>query len=286
MRKGWLPVVCVAWLFYAGCDIAEKEECDYNPNRDAAVVYIHAENIYRDVFNIVWMACTDTLLLQTGSSSVFGSVATYDSIPVKKITVDYGNYVKICPDNRYRLGSIEIEMSGDLLSKGTVINVRFSDDYLQSDARDVYPDAKPYFIHANAVSIVDEGMGDDGRPLFSYSVTGGTVSDTVKVINTFNTSKTIEWTGDDDTPYDPDEEFLVVEGTSTGEITACTSFQATVLEPLQDHLDCPWLTAGKIALTTGDLRFHTAEVDLVTADGCNSLVYFIYDDVILYAAMK
>ncbi len=284
MRKGWLPVICVAWLFYAGCDMADKEECDYNPNRDAAIAYIHAENIFRDVFNIVWMACTDTLLLHTGSDSVFGAVATYDSLPVKKITVDYGDYVKVCPDNRYRLGSIAIEMSGDLPAKGTVVDIRLSNHYLQSDAMDVYPDAKPYNIHASTVSIVNEGTGDDGRWLFSYSVSGGTVSDTAAIITTFNTTKTIVWSGD--TPYDPDEEFIVVEGTSTGEITACTSFQATVEEPLEDHFDCPWLSAGKIVLATGDLRFHTAEVDLVTGDGCNSIVNFVYDEVILYAAMK
>jgi len=282
-----LPLLLVTILFLlTTCDKIGSKEYDYNPNRNIAIDHVRTENIFKDVFNLIFRSLSDSVLLKTGTNVIDGASVRLDTLPEVTLIIDYG-WGTICQESqRCRAGKITTILSGSFFNEGTIADISFDTLFAQSEI--LYPDVgfMLFKIGAEKNMIINLGRDNDNRMVFENNIENATVTDSIPRTFTMNSSKTFIWTSGTSTTWNTDDDVFEISGNSSGVSSDGVTVETEIVDPLLNRFNCHWIVSGTYQFNTPTIEFKNGIVDFIITDGCNNKVNFIYDDVVMYDAMK
>ena len=270
-------VLLIAILLIGACK-SDNTEIDYNPHVTASKDYVFAENIYIGIFNLYFKAIHDQLLLNQEKVNIDSCEVSYN-IDNKMMLFSYGNNPQTCPDGRSRVGFYTVTFDGDVNELGTNAVFDFDTSYHLDEGR----------VIANANSAYT-GVNNSGKAEHTFHLTNGqiVIPDTL-----VTTPVTINYSCDylmtfeegQQTPGNPDDDLLLVTGTSSARSTGNYRSSLSVSEPLYDYLDCLWIYSGIHAIQIEGVESPDGRVDYIDEEECNNQVNFYFGENLFYTLM-
>ncbi len=270
MKKLFPPILIIAIVVFISSCKQKDSNIDYNPNVNAAKEYVQAENIFKRSFDIFFRSLHDTTLANTGVSDI-QTCDVSKSDTSSEIRYSYGNYPRFCDDGMHRQGDYYAILTGDMNSTGGKALITFDSLLVEFDME----------IRGN---MEVENLGDiAGKPTYSLKITGGAIvkPDTINHkldIILYNTDFIVTWQEGYQTPFLPDDDLLLIEGTSSGRTIDQNDFFLTVKEPIYNALNCFWMQQGIYEITVPGANKTLGTIDYITEDGCNYAVDFYFDN--------
>jgi hypothetical protein len=259
--KKWgilLPVV----LLLFSCQ--KNRQVDLNPNVNVANDIVISETAYNHAFRMVLKAVTD-LALTGGSHVLIDSASVTWDTTAHRIQFVY-NYKK-CPDSVLRFGTFAALLSGQATAPGSTVSIVFL-NYSEN-----------LFPVTGSDSVVNEGVGPDGKLSFADYITGGEIrKDTMVIrwnsVNRFRMDPSALVPGNDVSYY--------ITGDAHGQSSRGYSFTASVHDSLTGQFSCPWISGGTIALSVPGADVETGVIDYLAGDGCTDKLRYDFEGNIYY----
>lgn len=276
MKSNYKLLIVFFLLIFWGSCTEEENEIDYNPNVKSSRDYIYAEDIFFEIINIYFKGITDPAVLDSNYKYIDNCAITLNPAG-SMMTFSYGTVNRWCPDNKYRRGSFRAHFNSGPFEPGTTVT--FSIDSLFVDDDQVAAEMSSAFLEPSGT----------GEKQFSFTIDSGQVIlfDTVESpVILYNASFLFTWAEGEQTPGNHDDDLLLVTGSSGGISKDNVEFQVTVQEPLEDYLDCFWITAGTHQITTPSATTNAGIIDYITEDGCNYEVDFYFGESYFYDFLK
>jgi hypothetical protein len=179
-----------------------------------------------NIFRMVSLAISDSLLQQTHIAGIYGATVIY-SPSLNKYMFSYkGNY---CPDSTIRSGRFYAVLSGSFYSPGTKIVITYNN----------YTEDLHYFFGTDTITCT--GISGD-TAIYSFIETEDSITkDTGRMIK-FSVNQVIELTGD----IQSGQGGFSITGQSGGISSDGHQFTATVSKPLTVFYSCPWINTGEM----------------------------------------
>jgi hypothetical protein len=241
-----------------------------NNDNDTEIVADNAlsESAYNDVLNIADDASDKNTGDNLGNYKTSSNCATvtHDTLSTPKtITIDFGAANCLCNDGRYRRGKILVSYTGHYRDSGSVHTITF-DAYAVNDRQIM-----------GSKTVTNMGHNSFGHPYFSIIVNGLIIKPTGDSI-TWNSNRTRVWTQGDSTQTRLDDVYEIT-GSASG-TKGSTNYTMTIIQPLVRHMDCNWISSGKIELQPSGKPLRTIDYGAGTCDNTatvtiNGTVYTI-----------
>jgi hypothetical protein len=278
MKKfpGVLMFLLVLLLSYSSCKDTENET-DYNPNVISSRDLIYAEDLIFEVINIYFQGITDTGVMESEYNYLQNCSIEYFQ-ESDSMHFHYGPVNRMCPDNKYRRGSIIAKFHGPIFTAGSYADMFMDSLYIDDD------------LFEGTMTSEFLGVNLDGRQELTFALDSGKVTlfDTVAILPTihFNCNYILTWQEGGNTPYVHEDDMLQATGTTSGKNVNNIDFQSTIQEPLVDDFSCFWIVSGIHQLDTPSAQITTGTIDYISSDFCNYQVNFFFGESHFYDDLK
>lgn len=260
-----LAIVMLGMPFlFSSCD--EDPEKSLEENIQATGDYILAEISYFDVYNIIDKAARDSVLWNTGMTYIDSAEILLKSGNTG-ISIQYGQDSVLCPDGKYRSGTIDVLMTGDYMDAGTVLTITF-DNYHSGG----------YSI-AGTQTITNIGLNAGNEWEVQVQVSSGQVSGPDGSVD-FNSQKTLAWIQGLDTPEALNDDIYLARtgGSASGSSSDSISFQVSITNDIRYERACQWINSGIFQINLTGLAVSNGTIDF--GDGtCDSRVLINFDGI-------
>jgi hypothetical protein len=262
-----LLFIILSIVFFACSE--KSSETNYNPNITSAKDYLRAEDAMYEIVNAYLKGILDTLVIEHCYGYIDNcEVCWYpdDSL----MTFGYGSVNRMCQDNKFRRGSFYVKFDGEKWDEGVT-------GYLQTDqlfVDDSLVEAKMAFTNygVNSDNLVEYALKVDYCKI--------KLPDTTKVLPvTISADYIFEWTQGFLTHEIHEDDIYMVTGSATGNSSDGYVFSVDITEPLENHVECYWISKGKGAIIVPAGDYTYADIDYITEDGCaNAINLYINDN--------
>lgn len=269
----FLLLLPLLWL--NSCD-KTISEIDYNPNVGSSKDYIRAEDAVFEIVNSFFKGIHDTLVINLGYGFIDACDITYNSVE-NSMSFGYGPVNRMCQDGKFRRGIFYADFDGQIFDQG-VTAIIVTDSLLVDDE----------LVEA-FIEIRNLGTNDDGFPEYLLKVDSSLVmlTDTTKVNGvSITTDFVMTWTEGFATPAIHEDDIFLISGTAAGLSSDGYAFTISVQSPLEDYLDCFWISQGVSRITVPVAAFPTGEIDYISDDGCFNEMLFYFNDNLFYDIIK
>jgi len=258
-----LPVI---WL--SSCN-KKSGELDYNPNVLSSKDYLRAEDAMMEILNAFLKGVHDTLV----EGSCFGYIDACEVcyFPEENLmTFGYGGVNRMCLDNKFRRGSFDAYFSGPVFDEGVTASILTDEHYVD----DSLVEAK--------LNILFTGINMSDLPEYNLNLDYCKIKlqDTTKVNGvTISADFTLIWSEGYLTPSIHEDDVYLISGTASGLSSDGYEFFVDIQDPLEDYVDCWWISKGLSEMTVPSGDFQTGDIDYITEDGCfNEMHIFVNDN--------
>jgi hypothetical protein len=278
MKKfpGLLIILLVLLLSYSSCK-ETGNETDYNPNVISSRDLIYAEDLIFEVINIYFQGITDTGVMLEEYNYLQGCSIEYFQ-ESDSMHFHYGPVNRMCPDNKYRRGSIISKLNGPIFTVGSSVNMVMDSLFIDDD------------LFEGTMTSEFLGINQDGLQEFTFTLDSGkvTLHDTAAILSSirFNCDYILTWQEGGNTPYVHEDDMLQATGTTSGKNVDNIDFQSTIQEPLVDDFSCFWIVSGTHQLITPSAQITTGTIDYISTDLCNYQVDFFFGESHFYDDLK
>ncbi len=246
----------------------ENTEIDYNPNINISVESVWAQLAFNDVFNYVFIASSDTTLINTGYNVINGAQVYYTAVPDPHMRFRFPNYFFQCPDDCSRRGEFFAAFDGPIDEPGTTASITYQEYYFE-------------FIRLNAAhQITHEGKNPEQKDSYNNQISNGglLVMDTIQPWGySWNCNQQLIWIEGESTPYDHSDDIFEITGTSYGTSSAAIDYEIEVSSALSHVLSCKWIPSGIQNISTPGLLVTSGQIDFLESDSCSDYVWFVFD---------
>lgn len=262
-----IPAVLFVILFNS---CKKDHSSDLKPNLNVADNIVIAEEAYNHIALMTIRSLADPLLKTQGHISLDSGYVIYDSVE-NKMYMYYFN--KLSQDSIARQGTVEVQMYGNILLKGSYAGVRFTN----------------YSCDMNIVtgndSLVNAGTGPDGKMIFVNFITEGVITQL--------TNFSILWQSSNRFKVDPSvfincpgNYFVLISGDATGTSTKGYAFTAAISDSLIYKSECPWLAGDKINMGIPGMDIPTGQIRFNTVNSCSDDMEYDFEGNIYYTRMN
>lgn len=265
-KKPLLLLIIAGLIFMAGCT-DKNSETDFNPNVKSSRSLIFTEDIFMEVLNTYFKSVNDQEVLAGENGWIDNATVTYDE-DENEMLFNYGAVNRDCPDGKFRRGYFMARFDGPVNQLGTTATITFLDLYVNDD------------MVTGTISSEFQG-NDTGKWLYTFNVQDGMVEqyDTIDTVRMkYACNYQVSWDQGSETPDDPSDDLLSLTGSMQGYSIQGTEFSSLVTVPLQNYIDCFYITSGIHELTVPSGAVNTGTVDYVEEDDCNNIVKFYFDE--------
>lgn len=170
------------------------------------------------------------------------------------LVINFGTTGILCNDGRTRKGTVRVTWTGDYASSGTIITTT-TENYYVNDHK-----------HRFRRVVTNQGNNQAGNPTFNVAE-----YDTVEIKNNGGTiywqsNRTREWTGGDDTPFNVYDDTYSITGSASGVGHNGNPYTITIVSPVLIHLNCPFVYGGIIKASPQDAE----EITIDYGTGCDA----------------
>jgi hypothetical protein len=251
-------------FFFISCE--EDPGKSIEENIQATTDIVIAEISYWDVYNIIDKAARDSALWKTGVTYI-DSADIFLNIASNGFSIQYGTDSVLCPDGKYRSGSIEVSLSGDYMDPGTVLTIAFLQYRVGS------------YALSGTQTLNNLGKNSNDEWEVQMSVSNGQVSGPEGVI-AFSTQKTFAWIQGLDTPEALNDDVYIARsgGTTSGTTASGVAFQVSITTDVRYERICKWISSGVLQIDLTGLLLNNGTADF--GDGtCDSKVMVNFDGI-------
>lgn len=255
--------VLIAFLmFFTVIVSCTRSDRDEDTETLAARDYALAHHIFDDAFRQVHKyAMGDTILNDTSITQQKWDVClnrrfSYlsDTLPIFPmfLQLNYADDGKLCNDSAVRYGIIRADFTGKYLNQGTAITITFE------GYRNAIYDVE------GTVTIINNGINNDGRRYYSFIVEDGLVTSNNVNIEFDGTFQYV-WVAGSSTDVEFDDDvFEITEGVTIGRNSRGSSFTNEITTAYTSSLSCPHFTSGRSALEVQNLIPRTLNYGDIT----------------------
>jgi hypothetical protein len=273
--------VCISLLFLLSLlwlNSCHKtiSEIDYNPNVLSSKDYIRAEDAVFEIVNSFFKGIHDTTVINQGYGYIDACDVTYYA-DENSMTFGYGSVNRICQDGKFRRNKFFANFSGQIFVEGVTVNI-LTDSLLVDDLS----------IEAN-IEIRNTGTNIDGFPEYSLKVVSSLImlADTTKINGvSITTDFIMVWTEGSTTPTIHEDDVFLISGSAAGISSNGYVFTISIQDPLENILDCWWISQGISQITVPVAEFPRGEIDYIADDGCFNEMNFYFNDNLFYDYIK
>ncbi len=254
----------VLLLLNSGCKIDETSRFDFEWNKRIVEDQLRAEGLFAYHYKFLFGALLD-------SAIVIGTDSRYDSANLirygQQVVLDYGDG-KLCPDGKFRKGSLTLTVHSFIFEPGAVATLVFNDDF--------YFGTNHVGGEIELAGITDT-TGQNTR--FSYTVRDGLIDfgyDYEYDIR-YNCTWKTHWIGGNGTLYQPSDDRFVVKGNSNGKGREHDQFIVTINDSLWMQPGCPYLRGGRSTLTMPGFEVNKGTLDYLSKDSCIAYANVVFN---------
>lgn len=230
-----------------------------------------AENAFSDLGNQVQVGITQAQdnienpgksLNLMNSTCAIVTITPFDLVTFPKtIDIDYGTTGCYGNDGKLRKGKVHITTTGWYREEGTVITIT-PEDYTVDG------------VLLEGIEVVTNNGRNVNDNLYYTVFVDGTATTTEGVIQ-WTSERENEWIAGEPTVLNPwDDEYLIT-GTQNGVTAQGETYEIVILEPLHIKLNCGYISAGSLRLTSPNLQ---SDVIVDYGDGdCDNIAVITYN---------
>jgi len=175
-------------------------------------------------------------------------LATLDlSVMPYKLVIDFGTANCKCDDGKYRRGKIIVQFNGNYYAAGTVVTYTFEN----------------YFIDDNQVTgiktVTNEGRKASNHLWWQVQVNGAIVKANNGGTITWNSTRQVEWSEGESTPFVWWDDVYLITGTANGVGANSKTYSGTITKALRKKLNCEWFESGTI-------NYQVQDIPLIVVD--------------------
>lgn len=255
-------------LSLTSCIDDTNDEVDYNPNVLSSKDYVFAEDALFEVVNAFLKGIHDTSVIQYGYG--FIDYCDVSWIPAEnKMRFGYGDVDRFCEDGKFRRGTFYARFNGPVFEQGTRAEITTDSLFVNNNLLEC------------SASIEHIGPGNDGHIVYRLQVTDSRIilPDTTGLFTvSLMTDFEMSWIEGSSTPSIHEDDLFQVEGSAEGTSGNGYSFQLSISAPLENFIDCYWISSGYSQMTVSSARYPEGDIDYIVDDGCFNKVYFYVND--------
>jgi hypothetical protein len=259
-------VLCISLFSLTFTSCEEDPEKSLEENIQAAGDLILAEITYFDVYNIIDKAARDSTLWNTGMAYI-DSAEVLLSSGNTIMEIIYGPDSVLCPDGKYRRGTINVLLTGDYLDPGTVLSITFSQYYVG------------HYNISGTQTVTNIGLNSSEEWEVEVKVDSGRVTGPDGSV-IFSTIKTLAWIQGQDTPEALNDDIYIARtgGTTIGSSSGGVGFQVSISSDIRYERICEWISSGIFDISLSGLSVTDGTIDF--GDGtCDSRVMVKFEGV-------
>jgi len=275
IKKLYLTLLLLPLIWFNSCH-STVNEIDYNPDVLSAKDYVRGEDAIFEIVNSFFKGVHDTLVLNQGYGYIDACGVVY--VPAENIiTFGYGPVNRMCQDGKYRRGSFYANFSGQVFDEGISADITtdslFVDDLL----------VEAHLVIQN-LGLNTESIGEYSMKVESSLIT---LPDTVKISKvSIITDFVMAWTVGSSTPGIHEDDVFMISGTAAGLSSDNYDFTISVQDPLEDYIDCFWISKGINLINVPVAEFPSGDIDYITDDGCFNELNFTFNGNLFYDMIK
>jgi hypothetical protein len=251
-----LLVLLVSGMISCTKNSSTNLQPDLNVANDLVLIQRPLVNIFR----VLSMSVTDSLLQQTHIAGIYGATVIYSPALNKYMFSYKGNY---CPDSTIRSGRFYAVLSGPFSSPGTTIVITYNN----------YTEDLHYFYGTDTITCT--GVSG-GIATYSFIETEDSITkDTGRMIR-FSLNQTLELAGD----VQSGQGNFSMTGGVTGISSDGHPFTATISDPLTVSYSCPWISTGEINFLVSGAEVPDGFITFPSGLQCSDRVNYNFNGVI------
>lgn len=251
-----LALIAMTSLVYTGC---RKKEDPKPKNANAAADNATSEAAFAGIWKqISTVTDTSNNIRSMSSACATASITPFDAVTwPKTVTINFGTTNCLGDDGNFRRGIITAVFTGPYLDSGTVITVTLT-NYYHND----------YHIQGTQ-TITNKGNNSSGHLVYNVVVNSATVTHpTNGHSSSWTTNQDREYYAGYTTPINIWDDVYLITGTANGVSMEGESYTIATNTPLEVHIGCHWIQAGKFTLTLGSYPSYPILFDYGTT-GCD-----------------
>lgn len=254
--KGLIVVMILLTLSWS---CTKNEKINLAPGLNTANDILLAQRPLIHSFRMLVRAVSDSTLQQSHQTIFDGASVTYNPSLNRYSFYFMGMY---CPDSVIRSGKIDMALSGDFFTQGTIILIIFNN--YKEDGMGI----------TGSDTLTNTGLSGLSM-LFSNSFTDGSiVKDTVGTIS-FRAG--LEYQVPVSPPGGYSQTLITVDGTMEGTSSKGFVFGSEISSPLIYPVYssvCAWVRQGTIVFTVSEGNSNTGTICFPPVTSCNDSVYY------------
>lgn len=272
MMKPIKFLLAATLLFFLFSCEEDTQSTDYNANIATAKDVTLTEDIFRDVFGIIFQSGYDTALHASGQKEILGATVFYQAYEDSVIiNVHYPDWPLYCPDDLYRQGTFRLKLDEELYvdnAEGTLNFNAFAVQYMP-----VY----------GSMNIRNMGVNNDSLQKFSVSYDQLEIltQDSVSFIKV-SSDRQLVWKEGSDTPQNFSDDLLLIEGSASGKSADGIEFSTQIITPLGISDTCFYIYGGEYSISTPGLEIKEGAVKFFSEEECPSRFEMYFDSFRFY----
>ncbi|MCK4288629.1 MAG: hypothetical protein KAW86_05460 [Bacteroidales bacterium] len=275
MKKLAFLITIFSMILLSSSCKKENESKDYSANSNAAKDYVLAEDIFKDIFKMVFRAGYDTVLHNEGYLKINEANVYYYTAPSLNIGITYGDWNILCPDGKSRRGKYYVFLDTVFSAAGSNATITFEKFYVNNTN-----------VQAS-ITMTNDSLNADNKNSYSILINNAVLllTDSVSTVK-WQSDKTFIWTEGDETPQDFEDDVFSIIGEANGTSSENNAFEGNIIVPLKDTTSCSWFESGKLNFYTPGLETKNGVIDFIPTDSCGNRVEFIFDGFVFYELME
>ena len=162
-------------------------------------------------------------------------LATLDlSVNPYKLVIDFGPTNCMCDDGKYRRGKIFVHFNGNYFAPGTVITYTFENYYIDDNKLE------------GIKVVTNKGLNTSNHLWWEVVVDGALIKANNGGTITWVSTRQIEWSEGESTPFVWWDDVYLVTGTAGGVGANSKTYSANITKALKKKLNCEWVVSGTI----------------------------------------
>ena len=256
---GWHCVLFIL-LLTGVVSCSKNSSKNLQPDLNAAndLILIHRPVV--NIFRVLSMAVTDSVLQQNHIAGIYGSTVIY-SPSLNKYMVSYNG--SECPDSTVRAGRFYAVLSGPFFTAGTQIIISYNN----------YSEDYHYMFGTDTITC----MGNiSGHYTYSYIQRDDSISKDSGRMILFSINETIDLAGDIQSGQGGFSLTGQVNGTSSDGFP----FTANISTPFTVSYQCPWISTGEMNLVIPGVDVPDGLISFPSGTGCSDRVNYNFDGIV------
>ncbi len=266
-----LIVVILILSLFSGCE-KKNESRDYRKNLYAAYSNTLAQDMFNDVFGVLFQAFYDTSLHNQGEKNIFGADVHYSVInpDTTIIHVDYPAWNQKCPDSLFRKNDYIAIVTNPFTDTSGIASIGFEGYAVEN-----------HWL-SGEVQITAAINPENQKTSFS-------VRTEMIRIELYDTSGTISWQGDlsylweegEASPQNFTDDVFLISGTTEGISYAGSAYTTSIIDEIVKTMSCHWFDGGSYHIYTPGLGTAAGSV-VFDPDACNTMFDMVFDGIPFY----